>query len=66
MMIVVFIGFVIIGVDVIEGGFFFDFMGIKGLLIVFVVGFIVLNIYCFCVKNNIIVKMFEEVLGNIL
>ncbi len=60
-----FIGFVIIGVDAIEDGFSSDFMGTKGLLTAFVVGFIVPNIYRFCVKNNITVKMPEEVPGNI-
>ncbi|EGP4956681.1 PTS transporter subunit EIIC [Enterococcus faecium] len=64
-MIAAFIGFVIIGVDAIEGGFSSDFMGTKGLLTAFVVGFIVPNIYRFCVKNNITVKMPEEVPGNI-
>ncbi|OTO52104.1 PTS transporter subunit EIIC [Enterococcus faecium] len=64
-MIAAFIGFVIIGVDTIEGGFSSDFMGTKGLLTAFVVGFIVPNIYRFCVKNNITVKMPEEVPGNI-
>ncbi len=60
-----FIGFVIIGVDAIEGDFSSDFMGTKGLLTAFVVGFIVPNVYRFCVKNNITVKMPEEVPGNI-
>ncbi|PWS24804.1 PTS lactose transporter subunit IIB [Enterococcus faecium] len=64
-MIAAFIGFVIIGVDTIEGGFSSGFMGTKGLLTAFVVGFIVPNIYRFCVKNNITVKMPEEVPGNI-
>ena len=64
-MIAAFIGFVIIGVDTIEGGFSSDFMVTKGLLTAFVVGFIVPNIYRFCVKNNITVKMPEEVPGNI-
>ncbi len=64
-MIAAFIGFVIIGVDAIEGGLSSDFMGTKGLLTAFVVGFIVPNVYRFCVKNNITVKMPEEVPGNI-
>ena len=64
-MIAAFIGFVIIGVDAIEGGFSSDFLGTKGLLTAFVVGFIVPNVYRFCVKNNITVKMPEEVPGNI-
>lgn len=64
-MVAAIIGFVIIGVDPIEGGFSTGFMGTKGLLTAFVVGFIVPNIYRFCVKNNITVKMPEEVPGNI-
>ncbi|MGM0213772.1 lactose-specific PTS transporter subunit EIIC [Enterococcus sp. AZ109] len=64
-MIAAIIGFVIIGVDPIEGGFSSGFMGTKGLLTAFVVGFIVPNVYRFCVKNNITVKMPEEVPGNI-
>lgn len=64
-MIAAFIGFVIIGVDPIEGGFASDYMGTKGLLTAFVVGFIVPNVYRFCVKNNITVRMPEEVPGNI-
>ncbi|MGG5315129.1 lactose-specific PTS transporter subunit EIIC [Enterococcus sp. AZ072] len=64
-MVAAIIGFVIIGVDPIEGGFSTGFMGTKGLLTAFVVGFIVPNVYRFCVKNNITVKMPEEVPGNI-
>lgn len=64
-MIAAFIGFVIVGVDPIEGGFSSAFMGTKGLLIAFIIGFIVPNVYRFCVKNNITVKMPEEVPGNI-
>ena len=64
-MIAAFIGFVIVGVDPIEGGFSSAFMGTKGLLTAFIIGFIVPNVYRFCVKNNITVKMPEEVPGNI-
>lgn len=64
-MIAAFIGFVIVGVDPIEGGFSSGFMGTKGLLTAFIIGFVVPNIYRFCVKNNITVKMPEEVPGNI-
>lgn len=64
-MIAAFIGFVIVGVDPIEGGFSSGFMGTKGLLTAFIIGFIVPNVYRFCVKNNITVKMPEEVPGNI-
>lgn len=64
-MIAAFIGFIIVGVDPIESGFASEFMGTKGLLTAFVIGFIVPNIYHFCVKNNITIKMPEEVPGNI-
>jgi PTS system lactose-specific IIC component len=59
------IGFVLIGVDPIDGGLATGFMGTKGLLTAFVVGFVVPNVYRFCVKNNITIKMPEEVPGNI-
>lgn len=59
------IGFVLIGVDPIEGGLATGYMGTKGLLTAFVVGFVVPNVYRFCVKNNITIKMPEEVPGNI-
>ncbi len=64
-MVAAIIGFILIGVDAVEGGFASGYMGTKGLLTAFLVGFIVPNIYNFCVKNNITVKMPEEVPGNI-
>ena len=64
-MIAAFIGFLIVGVDSLEGGFASDYMGTKGLMTAFIVGFIVPNIYRFCVSKNLIVKMPEEVPGNI-
>lgn len=64
-MIAAFIGFIIVGVNPIEGGFSSGFMGTKGLLTAFIIGFVVPNVYRFCVKNNITVKMPEEVPGNI-
>ncbi len=64
-MIAAIIGFVLIGIDPIEGGLATAFMGTKGLLTAFVVGFIVPNVYRFCIKNNITIKMPEEVPGNI-
>lgn len=60
-----FIGFLIVGVDSLEGGFASDYMGTKGLMTAFIVGFIVPNIYRFCVSKNLTVKMPEEVPGNI-
>ncbi|EMF0566687.1 MULTISPECIES: PTS transporter subunit EIIC [Enterococcus] len=64
-MIAAFIGFLIVGVDSLEGGFASDYMGTKGLMTAFIVGFIVPNIYRFCVSKNLTVKMPEEVPGNI-
>ena len=64
-MIAAIIGVVLIGIDPIEGGLATAFMGTKGLLTAFVVGFIVPNVYRFCIKNNITIKMPEEVPGNI-
>lgn len=64
-MIAAFIGFLIVGVDSLEGGFASDYMGTKGLMTEFIVGFIVPNIYRFCVSKNLTVKMPEEVPGNI-
>lgn len=64
-MVVAIIGFALIGVDQIEGGLSNAFTGTKGLLTAFVVAFIVPNIYKFCVKNNITIKMPKEVPGNI-
>ncbi|EOS7973490.1 PTS transporter subunit EIIC [Enterococcus hirae] len=64
-MIAAFIGFLIVGVDSLEGEFASDYMGTKGLMTAFIVGFIVPNIYRFCVSKNLTVKMPEEVPGNI-
>lgn len=64
-MIAAIIGFLLIGVDSIEGGLSTGFTGTKGLLTAFVVGFIVPNVYKICVKNNITVKMPEKVPSNI-
>ncbi|EMF0268974.1 PTS transporter subunit EIIC [Enterococcus hirae] len=64
-MIAAFIAFLIVGVDSLEGGFASDYMGTKGLMTAFIVGFIVPNIYRFCVSKNLTVKMPEEVPGNI-
>lgn len=64
-MLAAFIGFILIGVDFVDGNLSLGFMGTKGLLTAFVVGFVVPNIYRFCIKHNITVKMPEEVPGNI-
>lgn len=64
-MLAAFIGFILISVDFVDGNLSLGFMGTKGLLTAFVVGFVVPNIYRFCIKHNITVKMPEEVPGNI-
>lgn len=57
--------FLILGIDSVEGGFSSGYMGTKGLLTAFIVAFIVPNIYKVCVKNNITIKMPDEVPNNI-
>ncbi len=64
-MIAAFIGFIIVGVDPLDSGFASDYMGTKGLMTAFIIGFVVPNIYRFCVVKNLTVKMPEEVPGNI-
>ena len=64
-MIVSIICFLLISVERVDGGFATTYMGTKGLLAAFVVAFIVPNIYKVCVKNNITIKMPDEVPNNI-
>ena len=58
-------GFLILASDAIEDGFASGFLGTKGLLAAFVSAFIVVNIYNVCVKNNVSIRMPEEVPPNI-
>lgn len=60
-MIVSICSFLLLAVNTVDGGFDSTFMGTKGLLSAFVVAFIIPNIYKFCVKRNITIKMPEEV-----
>ncbi|ANC24518.1 TPA: lactose-specific PTS transporter subunit EIIC [Streptococcus pyogenes] len=48
-----------------EGGFLTGFMGTKGLLTAFIAAFITVNVYKTCVKNNVTIRMPEEVPPNI-
>ena len=48
-----------------EGGFLTAFMGTKGLLTAFIAAFVTVNVYKVCVKNNITIRMPEEVPPNI-
>ncbi|WP_027339803.1 lactose-specific PTS transporter subunit EIIC [Halonatronum saccharophilum] len=59
------IGFLLIGVGQVDGGLSLSYLGTRGLLAAFVVAFIVPNIYKFCVKNNITIKLPDEVPANI-
>ncbi|PJI09053.1 MULTISPECIES: PTS lactose transporter subunit IIBC [Clostridium] len=57
--------FLLIAVDSVKGGFSSDYMGTKGLLSAFVVAFIVPNIYKVFVKNNVTIKLPDEVPHNV-
>lgn len=48
-----------------DGGFLTGFMGTKGLLTAFIAAFITVNVYKVCVKNNVTIRMPEEVPPNI-
>lgn len=64
-MIAAIVCFLLISVDAIEGGFANGYMGSKGLITAFISAFIVCNIYRVCIKNNITIKMPEQVPPNI-
>ena len=48
-----------------EGGFLTAFTGTKGLLTAFIAAFVTVNVYKVCVKNNVTIRMSEEVPPNI-
>lgn len=58
-------GFLLLSADSIEGGFANGFLGTRGLLAAFLAAFITVNIYKVCVKNNVTIRMPEEVPPNI-
>ncbi|MFQ6793323.1 PTS lactose transporter subunit IIBC [Thomasclavelia sp.] len=64
-MICAIIGFLILSADSIEGGFANGYLGSKGLLTAFMTAFVVGWVYKFCVKNNITIKMPEQVPPNL-
>ena len=64
-MIAAIVCFLLISVDAIDGGFANGYMGSKGLLTAFISAFVVCNVYKVCVKNNITIKMPEQVPPNI-
>ncbi len=60
------IGFIIMAAEPAEGGgFLTGFMGTKGLLTAFIAAFLTVNVYKVCVKNNVSIRMPEEVPPNI-
>jgi len=59
------VGFLVLSVTQIDGGFSTEYLGTKGLLAAFVSAFITVNIYKFCVLKNITIKMPKEVPGTI-
>lgn len=59
------VGFLLLSSDPIEGGFASGYLGTTGLLSAFVSAFIVVNVYNIFIKNNVTIKMPEEVPPNI-
>lgn len=59
------VGFLLLSADAVEGGFSDGYLGTTGLLSAFVSAFIVVNIYNIFIKNNVTIKMPEEVPPNI-
>ncbi|WP_373822946.1 lactose-specific PTS transporter subunit EIIC [Streptococcus ferus] len=58
-------GFLLLASDGIEDGFANGYMGTKGLLTAFLAAFITVNIYKVCVKNNVTIRMPDEVPPNV-
>ncbi|MHC3562897.1 lactose-specific PTS transporter subunit EIIC [Streptococcus suis] len=58
-------GFLLLASDGIEGGFANGYMGTKGLLTAFLAAFITVNTYKVCVKNNVTIRMPDEVPPNV-
>lgn len=59
------VGLLMLAADPLKEGFASGFLGTKGLLTAFITAFITVNIYKVCVKNNVTIKMPEEVPPNI-
>lgn len=59
------VGLLILAADPIEGGFANGFLGTRGLLTAFLAAFITVNIYKVCIKNNVTIRLPEEVPPNI-
>ena len=59
------VGLLMLAADPIEGGFATGFLGTKGLLSAFLASFVTVAIYKVCVKNNVTIRMPDEVPPNI-
>ena len=59
------VGLLMLAADPIEGGFATGFLGTKGLLSAFLAAFVTVAIYEVCVKNNVTIRMPDEVPPNI-
>ena len=59
------VGFLLLSVNPIDGGFDTTYMGTKGLMASFVSAFLVVNVYKFCVSRDLTIKMPKEVPGTI-
>ncbi|HEV6583461.1 TPA: PTS transporter subunit EIIC [Streptococcus pneumoniae] len=59
------VGLLILAADPIEGGFANGLLGTRGLLTAFLAAFITVNIYKVCIKNNVTIRLPEEVPPNI-
>ncbi len=60
------VGFLVVGVDSIKGGFASGYMGSKGLLTAFLVAFFVCNVYRFCVKRNITIPNISQTFADVI
>ncbi|TMR73806.1 PTS lactose transporter subunit IIBC [Streptococcus pseudopneumoniae] len=59
------VGLLMLAADPIAGGFATDFLGTTGLLSAFLAAFVTVAIYKVCVKNNVTIRMPDEVPPNI-
>lgn len=59
------VGLLMLAADPIEGGFANGLLGTRGLLTAFLAAFITVNIYKVCIKNNVTIRLPEEVPPNI-
>lgn len=58
-------GLLLMASDPIEGGFASGYLGTKGLLTAFLAAFVTVKVYKVCIKNNVTIRMPEEVPPNI-